>query len=178
MHLKGKPLRPATWPGDSGVPGGFSLAELLVACALLGLLVAAVPTFLGRVTTHVRLLMAQTELTRDGRNGMEFMVRRIQEGKASTAVVDAAEGNPPLSRLTFWDVHASTRTFWQDGRRLYYSEKGQVVLLSKCVHLLTFSYGNLADPSALTLTMSLEQSIGAKGKKARQTAREPVRFNN
>jgi prepilin-type N-terminal cleavage/methylation domain-containing protein len=121
---------------------GFTLAELLTAFAVLGLVLAAVTTI------HQSTLQAyvtgsnKTEVQQNARVALERMAREIRQATVNPTTgvpgLTAASGNPPS--LSFYDQDTGLTTYARVGTTLTRTANGIEEVVIGNVQLLTFAY--------------------------------------
>ena len=69
---------------------GFTLAELLVTVAVLGIISAAMAPFLGNFLQHIDSGNAEATLLQEGRWAMDFINRDLSTASATTVVISSS----------------------------------------------------------------------------------------
>src|SRR5262249_61755946 len=87
---------------------GFTLAQILIACALLGLALAAVTIVVERGVRQASITTYKSEVQQNARVALEMMAREIRE---STAALTAATA----SSITFTHPTDGVITYTIDG---------------------------------------------------------------
>src|SRR5687767_4594822 len=95
-------------------PAGFTLAEVMITVAILGIVFALAPKVMIDTYKFFRLTIARSEIQRDARAALDLINRRLRQAESDTVVVDRKDANqPPYSRVTFNTVQGSTLAFYQ-----------------------------------------------------------------
>src|SRR5688500_16462396 len=119
---------------------GFTLAEMMVTVAVLGIVFALAHKVQLDPYRVFRLTIARPEIQRDARSALDLINRRMRQAKASTVVVDRLNtSQPPYSRVSFNTISGSTLSFYQDGKTLYMSDNiGSANKLAENLRYLAF----------------------------------------
>ncbi|MGH7409616.1 MAG: PilW family protein, partial [Candidatus Methylomirabilis sp.] len=81
--------------------GGFSLAELLVVCAVLGILMAGLLVIQSGGTSAYVMGSSRVAAQQNGRVALEMMVRELRSAQSVTAVTSSTD-------ITFVDANGVT----------------------------------------------------------------------
>lgn len=160
--------------------GGFTLAEMMVTVAILGIVFALAPKVMIDTYKFFRLTIARSEIQRDARSALDLINRRMRQAKASTIVVDRlSTSQPPYSRVSFTTISGSTLSFYQDGKTLYMNDGlGGANRLAENLRYLAFIYGQTDNSYIMSVSVTFEKETYAGKAKALQTAVEKVRVMN
>jgi prepilin-type N-terminal cleavage/methylation domain-containing protein len=112
---------------------GFTLVELLVAMALLGLILAGVFTLQHQGIQSYLTGASRVEVQQNARTALELMVREFRSAQSVTAVGGAAD-------VTFVDQTVATIRYQLSGTTLNRSINGVPTPLVGGVQRLTFTY--------------------------------------
>lgn len=157
---------------------GFTLVELLIAGAIIGLIVGVVPHFVMGTVTNARVGMVRLKLQGEGRNALTVMQKRIRTARGDSVVVDRlGGGQPAFSRIEFVTVNGSTVSYWQDGVVLWSMDNGRRRALCDDLRAVSFTFPELTDPSVMQIALTLEKPIMGRTKVVQLVA-EPVRVMN
>jgi prepilin-type N-terminal cleavage/methylation domain-containing protein len=114
---------------------GFSLAELLVAVAVLGLILAGVFT-LHRQGAFVYLMgAARVEAQQNTRHALALMTRELRSAQSVTSASSCATGT---NDITFVDQDGRTIRYDRDGEALRRVVNGTSTTLIRGVETITF----------------------------------------
>jgi len=138
MTAMGRPFRNA---------GGFTLAELLVAMAVLGLILAGVFTIQQQGIQSYLTGASRVEAQQNARTSLELMVREFRSAQSITAVGGAGD-------VTFVDQTGATIRYRLTGTTLNRSNAGVPVPLVGGVQALTFTYYSAFDAATNTGTVT------------------------
>lgn len=122
---------------------GFTLAELLVVTAVLGLILTGV-VLLQQQGQQTYLIGAhRVEVQQNNRAALELMVRELRSAKSITAV-------PSATNLTFVDENSVTTQYQLAGTILNRTVAGTTTPLIGGVQSMTMTYCSGWDPSKTT----------------------------
>lgn len=126
---------------------GFTLAELLVAMALTGLVLAGAFAIQHQGTQSYLMGASRVEVQQNARTALELMVRELRSATAVTVVGGAAD-------VTFVDQNGVTVRYQRVGTMLNRSANGVPAALIGGVDALTFTYFSAFDGSTNTGTVT------------------------
>jgi prepilin-type N-terminal cleavage/methylation domain-containing protein len=126
---------------------GFTLVELLVAMALLGLILAGVFTLQHQGIQSYLTGASRVEVQQNARTALELMVREFRSAQSVTAVGGAAD-------VTFVDQTGATIRYQLTGTTLNRSNGGVAAPLVGGVQALTFTYFSAFDAATNTGTVT------------------------
>lgn len=160
---------------------GYTLVEVTMAAAILGLVFAMGSDLLVQITRFVRLHMAKAEIQRDARTSLDMIDRELREASASSVVIDQASGQPPYSRITFTryksDGSTETISYYQKGTGLYLTVgSNNPIQLSNNLFYLAFSYPETDISTILSVSVTFQKATYGGQSKALQMAVETVRL--
>jgi prepilin-type N-terminal cleavage/methylation domain-containing protein len=169
---RGKPVSPAF--------GGYTLAELMISVAVLGVIFALAPRALVDTYNFFRMSIVRAEIQRDARASLDLMNRELRQARAASVTVDRLSASqPPYSRATFYTVNNSTMSFWQDGPKLRMYETSRATrTVAENLRYMAFTYGESPNENILSVSVTFEKSLYAGKSKALQMAVEKVRIMN
>ncbi|MDQ7772298.1 MAG: prepilin-type N-terminal cleavage/methylation domain-containing protein [Elusimicrobiales bacterium] len=163
---------------------GYTLMELMLVVAILGVLTLGAPQLFTRVYQFVRLTMARAEIQKNAREALSNVNRELRQAVATSVVIDQVSGQPPHSRITF-DYYKSDGTveqmsYYQRGRQLFQARQGAAEgrLVADSLRYLAFSYPRTDDDTIISLSVTFEKDTYEGGTKALQMAVEKVRIMN
>jgi prepilin-type N-terminal cleavage/methylation domain-containing protein len=133
---------------------GFTLVELLVAMALLGLILAGVFTLQHQGIQSYLTGASRVEVQQNARTALELMVREFRSAQSVTAVGGAAD-------VTFLDQTGATIRYQLSGTTLNRSINGVPAPLVGGVQTLTFTYYSAFDAAnpANTVTTAVPGNV-------------------
>lgn len=147
---------------------GFSLAELLIVTAITGVLLVIVPKLLMQTFSFFSRQRVMTGLEHEGRNATDLLLRFLRDGRASTLVIDEFPNSPPeapFSRVSFTTIQGAKMSLHKEGSLLVQTSQlpGSAVpvrtVLSKSLNTLIFTCARSDDPSAVSVSLSLERTL-------------------
>ncbi len=124
---------------------GFSLAELLTAVAVLGLLMAGVATLNQQGIQAYVAGSNRVEVQQNGRVGLELMVRELRSAQAITALTSS-------TNMTFRDQNGQTVQYHLSGTTLNRTQAGVTRVLAGGVQSFAMTYFSVFDVQNATYT--------------------------
>jgi prepilin-type N-terminal cleavage/methylation domain-containing protein len=157
---------------------GYSLTELLIVVAIVGILGSVGARMLLQVNRYYMMTSTRGDLQREARALMYVVNRNLRQAQSSTIAIDRAAGQPFATRLTFTKVQGTTMTFYQTGNSLIQVVGGKQRVLSKNVKYLAFTFPRSDDLSIVSVSVTLEKGIYQGRTKSLHMASEKVRVMN
>ncbi len=160
--------------------GGFTLTELMLVVAILGIVFSMGPQLLTQVTRYYYLHNAKIEIQRDARSALDTMNRYIRQATATGIRIDEVAGQPPYSQISFTTEAGVDMKFYQQGTNLYQVSRAvqSTVLLSSNLRYIAFTYPRSDDPTIISVAMTMEKATYQGGTKALELSIEKVRVMN
>lgn len=161
---------------------GYTLLEMLMTVAILGVVSATAAPLLVQMTNFWRLTTARFSIQRDVRVSIDTINRFTRQGLSNSVVIDRAAGQPPFSRITFNYYGPSGDTqpisFYQSGNKLLMLNNGKETMLSSNLGYIGFTYPRSDDVSIISVAMTMQSPTYRGGKKALQLSIQKVRIMN
>jgi type II secretory pathway pseudopilin PulG len=107
---------------------GFTLAQILIACALLGIALAAVTIVVERGVRQASITTYKSEVQQNARVALEMMAREIRESRDALSAATA-------SSITFTDPTGGVITYTIDGNNAL--TRNGVILIGGLRNLVT-----------------------------------------
>ena len=162
---------------------GYTLVELMIVVAILGIIVTAAPRLLNGIYRFTRMATARLEIQKNARAALPNINRGLRQGQASTVVIDQLSGMPPHSRITY-DRYTPDGTidrisYYQSGKALYLSADGAPgKKIADDLRYIAFTYPQSDNSYILSISITFERATYEGGAKALQMAVEKVRIMN
>ncbi len=160
---------------------GYTLIELMMAVAIIGIMFSVAPAMLLQGTRFFRQNSARIEIQREARDSMDLISRSLRQAKADTVVVDQLSGEPPYSRITFSRPDSGdgtdTVSFYRKGKSLFMT-RGGTKEISRDIRYLGFTYPSTGDKSIISISLTMEIGTYENRTKALQLSVERVRLMN
>ncbi len=156
---------------------GFTLVEMMVTVAVLGVLFSIGPSLFNNFTKFTRLSSAQLEIQRGSRTSLSQINRNLRQAVGSTIVISQETGQPPYSNISFTTVDSRSVKYYQQGTTLFVVD-GATVTLAKGLRYISFLYPRTDDTGIVSVSLTFEQSTYERGTKSLQMAIEKVRVMN
>lgn len=161
---------------------GYTVAELMITVAIMGILAAVAAPLLVRMTNFWRQTSARGDIQRDVRNSLDMINRFLRQADSGTVQIDQKTGQPPYSRLAMSTLDGKRITFWQDGYNLKMSVSSGTATttsnLSSRVGYIAFSYPRTDDISIVSVAITMQAPTYLGGKKTLQLSIQKVRVMN
>lgn len=183
---------------------GFSLVEIMLFLAMVGILVLILPKFVLNFHRFFALNSTRLQLTGQSRDSLDGIERLISQGKASSVTVTrggpTCSGGVPcgagyplystgnqtdFSAIQFNLGSAGNRqvSIWQDGRKLKILVEGSAEReFSNYLESIYFLYPDSSDDRTISVQLTLSKYPFASqlwgGKKYLQARSLVIRFNN
>ena len=157
---------------------GFTLTEVMIVVAILGIVGSMGAVLLKNFTRYWRLNNARSSIQRDVRRCLSLMNRNLRQARATTVTIDQASGQPPWSRISFNTISDDQLIYYQSGTNLQMSVNGTVFNLSKILRTLKFTYPYTDNDTIIGINICMEEQTYDGGKKALQLSIEKVSLMN
>jgi prepilin-type N-terminal cleavage/methylation domain-containing protein len=157
---------------------GYSLAEMMLAVAIIGILATVGARLMLQANRYFILTNTRTDLQREARDLMAVINRNLRQARADSITIDTVPGQPFYSRLTFTKVQGTTMTFYLTGTSLIQAVGPKTRILTKNVKHLAFTFPRSDDLSIVSVSVTLEKGIYQGRTKALHMASEKVRVMN
>lgn len=167
---------------------GYTLMEVMLVVAIMGVLVLAAPRTFIRVYQFVQQLTARVEIQKNARGALANINRDLRQAVGDTIEVDELPGQPPHSRIKFKKFNSSGGQNWafyyQQGTQLYQAagDVNGVMMTGKLVagnlRYIAFTYPRTDDDGIISISITFEKATYEGGTKALQMAVEKVRIMN
>lgn len=126
---------------------GFTLTELLIAMALLGMILSGVFALQQQGMQSYLMGASRVEVQQNARTSLELIVRELRSAQAVTAVGGAGD-------MTFLDQNGTTVRYQLVGSMLNRSANGVPAALVGGVQTVTFTYYSAFNPATNTGTVT------------------------
>lgn len=162
---------------------GYTLIELMIVVAILGVIVSAAPRLFTGIYRFTRMITARAEIQKNARASLSNINRGLRQAQASSIVIDQVSGMPPHSRITFTrykpDGSTETVSYYQSGRKLYISTNGAAgKKVADDLRYIAFTYPKSDDAYIISISVTFERATYEGATKALQMAVEKVRIMN
>lgn len=162
---------------------GFSLTELMMVVALLGIVVSLGPNLLLRSFQFFRMHMARAAVQQKARTVLDLVNRNLRQASASSVTISNRSNQPPYSWIQF-SVDKGTGAvvgnygFYQEGKNLNYMNDGSTSTIAENLRYMAFTYPKSDDDGIISVSMTFEEATYAGYTKALQLSIEKVRVMN
>lgn len=162
---------------------GFSLTELMITIAIVGVVMAVGPPLLLNMVRFFRLQIARAEVQRDARTSLDLINRHLRQAAASTVIVKNRANQPPYSWITFEITKGDGALLgsygvYQEGNYLYFNNRGSTITLSENLRYLAFTYPKSDNDAIVSISLTFEKATYGGYTKALQLSIEKVRVMN
>ncbi|PKM98540.1 MAG: hypothetical protein CVU79_02625 [Elusimicrobia bacterium HGW-Elusimicrobia-3] len=173
---------------DRKLKRGYTLMEMMLVVAILGVLILAAPRTFIKTFQFVQLLTARVEIQKNARGALANINRDLRQALGHTIEVDELPGQPPHSRIKFKKYNSSGGQSWafyyQQGTQLYQAAgdvDGNMLtgkLIANHLRYIAFTYPRTDDDGIISISITFEKATYEGGTKALQMAVEKVRIMN
>lgn len=163
---------------------GYTLAEMMVAVAILGILALIAPPLMIGMQNFFLMTSARTETQRDARACLSEINRFLRQAQASTVVIDSAANQGPYSRITFSLLDGRTMSFSQLGDELIQTVTPagggatSSVALTRNLGYIAFTYPATDDVSIISVAITMSKNIQLGKSKVLELTVQKVRIMN
>jgi len=162
---------------------GFTLMEMMIVVAIMGVLVVAAPKTFTRVYQFVQLMTARVEIQKNARGALANINRDQRQALADSIVIDSVSGQPPHSRITVTKYNSAggteTMSYYQQGNQLFQARGGVTgKMIANNLRYIASTYPRTDDDTILSISITFEKATYEGGTKALQMAVEKVRIMN
>jgi prepilin-type N-terminal cleavage/methylation domain-containing protein len=157
---------------------GYTLTELMMVVAIIGILATVVPGMLVQMQNFFMMTSARYEIQRDARTTVDTVNRYLRQAVASTVILDADTGQGPFSRIRFRHVDGRYMEFRQSGSKLIHViDTAQSVVSSNLVYI-AFTYPHTDDVSIISVSITMGKSIQLGRRKVLELTIQKIRVMN
>ncbi|MBI5242476.1 MAG: type II secretion system protein [Elusimicrobia bacterium] len=158
-------------------PKGYTLTEVLMVVAIVGIISSVFPRLFIQVTRFFRQNQARADIQRDARSAFDLMSRNLRQALASSVAIDQASGQPPYSRISFTKIGGGAITYYQQGTKLY-QVAGGTKTIAENLRYMAFTHLRTDDDNLVSVTLTLEKATYNQQTKALQLSVEKIRIKN
>lgn len=172
----------------NGRSKGVTLVELMVAITISAIIGIAYTKMQEYILRFTLVSKAKQESVQEARTALTVMQKMIQQGSASSFVMDQQPAQPPYSRIYFkcTDMDGNTRefSFYQISRTLYmdYRTLGEAAwksrILSKNCRFLTFFYAQSSDNRLISVNLTISKKTAEQKETFLQMTLQRIRIQN
>ena len=162
---------------------GFTLVELMITIALVGIILSVGPNLLLNLVRFWRLQLGRANVQQNARNSLDLMNRTLRQATSSTIVVSNRSNQPPYSWISF-SIDKGTGAaignygFYQEGKNLKYMKSGSTTTIAENLKYMAFTYPRTDDTGIISVSITFEEATYAGYTKALQLSIEKVRVMN
>jgi prepilin-type N-terminal cleavage/methylation domain-containing protein len=157
---------------------GFTLVELMMTTAILGVIFLFGPGILTNITKFSRLNSARLETQRNARTALDQINKSLRQASAATIVITQQSSQPPYSMISFSTVDGRNLSYYQQGKSLYFGSNVSTISICTGLRYIAFAYPRTDDSGILSVSLTFEKDTYQGGTKALQMAIEKVRVMN
>jgi len=162
---------------------GYTLTELMIVVAIMGIIVTAAPRLFTGIYRFTRMITAKAEIQKNARASLSSINRGLRQAQSASIVIDQVSGMPPHSRITFtrYKPNGSTEivSYYQSGKKLYMSTDGAAgKKVADDLRYIAFTYPKSDDGYIISISVTFERATYEGATKALQMAVEKVRVMN
>lgn len=157
---------------------GYTLTELMLVVAIVGILSSIGPTLLTQLQNFFMMTTARNEIQRDARASLDTINRFLRQGVSGTIVIDTPSGSGPYSRIRFRHVDGRYVEFRQEGANLKHVLDNKVTTLSRNLTYIAFTLPRTDEPTIVSVSITMGKSIQLGRRKVLELTIQKVRVMN
>lgn len=157
---------------------GYTLTEMMMVVAIIGILATVGPTMLTQMQNFFLMTSARYEIQRDARTTLDTVNRYMRQAVASTVVMDTPAGQGPFSRIRFRHVDGRYMEFRQNGAQLIQVIDNAQSIVSKNLVYIAFTYPKTDDISIVSVSITMGKSIQLGRRKVLELTIQKIRVMN
>jgi prepilin-type N-terminal cleavage/methylation domain-containing protein len=157
---------------------GYTLTELLMVVAIIGILSTVVPTMVTQMQNFFMMTSARYEIQRDARTTLDTVNRYLRQAVATSVIMDTPAGQGPFSRIRFSHVDGRYMEFRQAGSNLIQVIGTANTVVSKNLLYIAFTYPHSDDTSIISVSITMGKSIQLGRRKVLELTIQKVRVMN
>lgn len=157
---------------------GFTLTEMLMTVAILGIVFTVLPVLLLQMTKLQRQNEARLEIQKEARISLDLINRHLRQAQANSVTIDKLSGQPFCSRIQFTKENGKNVSFYQNNTNLNMMVSGSTTTIAKNLLYLAFTYPSTSDKSLISVSMTTQKSTYDQQVKNLQLSVEKVRLMN
>ncbi len=168
----------------------YTLIEMMVVVAILGVLILAAPRTFIKVYQFVQLLTARVEIQKNARGALANINRDLRQAVSTSVTISAVPGQPYHSCILFAKYNSAGAieyvSYYQNSNKLYQVRSATAIpacahngkLIANNLRYIAFTYPRTDDSTILSISITFEKATYEGGTKALQMAVEKVRVMN
>jgi prepilin-type N-terminal cleavage/methylation domain-containing protein len=156
----------------------FTLVEVLVASAVMGVIAFLVPQALSKIYQLFTVSQARIECQRDLRDCVFQIEKDLNQARSSTVRVSRDINQPVFSKIVFQTVAGSTTTYRQDGRRLIVNQGGGDLALTRNLMSVAFLLNEMGQTRSVHVALVVGKDGDRLHKKTFSTLLRNIVFKN
>jgi prepilin-type N-terminal cleavage/methylation domain-containing protein len=158
--------------------GGYTLTELLLVVAILGIISSIGPLLLNNLQNFYLMTTARNEVQRDARVALDTINRYMRQAKYASVTIDTPTSGGPYSRIRFSHVDNRYIEFRQEGSNLIQMVGNNRSILSKNLYYIAFTYPKTDDPTIVSVSITMGKNIQLGRRKVLELTIQKVRIMN
>ena len=148
--------------------GGYTLTEVMMVVDIIGILLSTAPVMMIQLQNNFLLAKTRIQLQEEARPIMEIIISSLRQ----------ASGQPPYSRITFYDIQGSTVSFYQTGTYLYEKRGSNLSKLTRDVQYLSFGFPRSDDMQLVSVALTLQDATYQGQVKALHMSSQQIQVMN
>ena len=157
---------------------GYTLTEMLIAVAIVGIVASLGGVLMVRLQTFYLNTVARNDIQRDARNALDFLNRQLRQAVSTTIVIDTPSNQGYCSRISFTSIDGRSMMFYQSGNQLISVIDTTQSVLSKNLYYLAFSFPYSSNPTIINVSMTMSKNVQLGQKSVLQMSIQKVRVMN
>jgi len=158
---------------------GFTLTELLIGTAILGVIACVCATIYIQGFRSWRQSSAQIEVQGQARIILDMIEKDIRQAKASTITISQYNTTQPkYSKISMTNVRNSSIAYYQQGPDLHRTVDGKDALVFHNIQNILFIYPDTSDGRIISISLTMEKATYEGGAKTIMLSVDKVRVRN
>lgn len=157
---------------------GYTLAEMMMVVAIIGILATVAPTMLTSMQNFFLMTSARYEIQRDARTTLDTVNRYMRQAVAASVVMDTPAGQGPFSRIRFRHVDGRYMEFRQSGSKLVQVIGTAESVVSDNLIYIAFTYPHSDDTSIISVSITMGKNIQLGRRKVLELTIQKIRVMN
>ncbi|MDE1977165.1 MAG: type II secretion system protein [Elusimicrobia bacterium] len=157
---------------------GYTLAEMMLVVAIVGIVASTGAYLLMHLNDFYQLTQANNDIERDARQCLDTMNRYIRQAEDLSITISTPANGGPYSRIDFTTADGRSMAFYQSGDELIQVIGNTATVMSKHLAYIAFTFPQSDDPSIVSVSLTMGETIQRGQKKVLELTIEKVRVMN
>jgi len=162
----------------TGKTPGYTLLEMMLVVAIVGIVASTGAYLLVHLNDFYQLTQANNDIERDARQCLDTMNRYIRQAQDLSITVSTPSNGGPYSRIDFTTIDGRNMSFYQSGDELVQVIGNTTTVMSKHLSYIAFTFPQSDDPTIVSVSLTMGETIQRGQKKVLELTIEKVRVMN